>query len=77
MQAMEAESMREAAAGLWSSGSTVVLTAPPPVPDPVLGMPPLATGMLLADSGNQQADFLVDGDLLAGLRLDASEPQAR
>ena len=76
MQAIEAESMRAAAAeafGFSGGGAPAADAA-----DASLGMPPLPSGMLGGAGGAGGADdlgALCGADLLAGLRLDgSSEP---
>ena len=86
--AIEAESMRAAAAGLWDQGGGGgggAAAAPAPSmdslgSDSLMGMPPLPAGMLGAANGAAERDELglCGADLLAGLRLDGgSEPSLR
>ena len=73
LQAIEAESMRAAAAGLWDQGGGGSAQANASSTNALLGMPPLPSGMLGAGGGDELG--LCGADLLAGLRLDGgSEP---
>ena len=82
LQAIEAESMRAAAAGLWDVGGGMgggmgggAPASAPSADVGLLGMPPLPSGMLGASGGSGDELGLCGADLLAGLRLD-SEPSS-